>query len=261
MTACFIAVVAIIIIIMVVVIVTAVRVVMVINVAVVVMVCAVSAVTMTTIVVVVHVVIWVFSVMVVIIMVFSVVPVAAVIVVMVRAVEGAGSVVQLLLQSADLPLKQLPQRAGVGDGCVPLLLADEKHKADVLITMSVYFHVLSVLLICNREGGCPWRCFGHKQAPVCHHRGSQSACVSFALLTFINNLLMSNAIVRYAVGLYVFLYLPLLFFLSGNPGFVLVCALITSLSREITIIAADVRTVDSQTNTRTYTLSHTLCRS
>lgn len=63
--------------------------------------------------------------------------------------------------------------------------------------------------------------------------------MSFALLTFTNILVKSNTIVRYAVGL----YLPLLFLLSGNPGFVLVRALITSLSREIMLITADVRPV------------------
>lgn len=60
-------------------------------------------------------------------MMVSVVSVAAVIVVVVLAAEGGGAMVQLLLQSADLPLKQLLQRAGVGDGCVPLLLREEKN--------------------------------------------------------------------------------------------------------------------------------------
>lgn len=90
----------------------------------------VSAVTVTAIVVVVVVVvvavvvIWVL-VAVVIIMV-AVVSVPAVILVVIRAAEGGRAVVQLLLQSGDLPLEQLPQRAGVGNGRVPLLLRGKK---------------------------------------------------------------------------------------------------------------------------------------
>lgn len=46
----------------------------------------------------------------------------ALVIMVVRAAEGCGVTVQLLLQSVDVPLQQLLQRAGVAGGCVPLLL-------------------------------------------------------------------------------------------------------------------------------------------
>ena len=72
----------------------------------------------------------------------SVVSVTAVVIILLRAVEGGSVVVQLLLQSVDLPLQQLLQRAGVGDGCVPLLLRGirVRSRGEALITMSMSFH-------------------------------------------------------------------------------------------------------------------------
>lgn len=106
-------------------------------------VCVVHAVTVSAVVVVVIVVVVVVACMplvvgavIFIVVVFFVVPVAAVIVVMVGAAERCGVVVQLMLQSADLPLQELLQRAGVGDGRVPLLLRGQKHTDEVLMTMA-----------------------------------------------------------------------------------------------------------------------------
>lgn len=65
----------------------------------------------------------------VVIVVFAVPVVVAVVVavavaVVLRPVQGATAVVQLLLQLADLPLKELLQRVGVRQGCVPLLFGE-----------------------------------------------------------------------------------------------------------------------------------------
>lgn len=59
-----------------------------------------------------------------VVVVLLAVPVHVVVAVVLRPGQGAVAVVQLLLQLADLPLKELPQRVGVSQGCVPLLLGE-----------------------------------------------------------------------------------------------------------------------------------------
>lgn len=61
----------------------------------------------------------------VVVVVLFLVPVAAVLAVALGPAGGSVAVVQLLLQRADLPLKQLPQRVGVSERRVPLLLREE----------------------------------------------------------------------------------------------------------------------------------------
>lgn len=51
------------------------------------------------------------------------------------AAEGGGVMVQRLLQSIDLPLQQLLQRAGEGGGCVPLLL--NKRTDDIIMLLFI----------------------------------------------------------------------------------------------------------------------------
>lgn len=71
-----------------------------------------------------------------------VVVVVAVIVAVVLSLVPAAAVVQLLLQRADLSLKQLLQRAGVGERRVPLLLREEKEGRGGLLTAAPYTLVL-----------------------------------------------------------------------------------------------------------------------
>lgn len=66
------------------------------------------------------------AVLVAVVVVLFLVPVAVVLaVVLGPAGGGSVAVVQLLLQRADLSLKQLPQRVGVSERRVPLLLREE----------------------------------------------------------------------------------------------------------------------------------------
>lgn len=65
------------------------------------------------------------AVVVAVVVVLFLVPVAVVLAVALGPAGGSVAVVQLLLQRADLSLKQLPQRVGVSERRVPLLLREE----------------------------------------------------------------------------------------------------------------------------------------